>query len=244
MPRTPHRPCRLRRSRRTRPIPTPYAAAAPLDELLEIAEAVPTSERPAASRSDRSPRRACLQDLVSSNCLAYFHSSAPWTRPGLVTLRVRIRLMFCQAAIDSRSVCRRRQEPSTRIALSSRWAEHRGRSDAGRGGCYFTRIGRLVTTNSTSSATRAMVWLRRPAASRNWRAGASSGTMPRPTSLVTSTTGLRWRASASGKPDASSTSRARRASCCTATASGSRPVARRRRRSRPAPRRARSAFPA
>src|SRR5262249_36418053 len=53
---------------------------------------------------------------------------------------------------------------------------------------YFTRIGKPATTNSTSSAACAIIWFIVPAASRNWRASALSGTIPSPTSLVTSTT--------------------------------------------------------
>src|SRR3954447_21568808 len=57
---------------------------------------------------------------------------------------------------------------------------------------HFSFIGRPATTNSASSAAAAMAWFMNPAASRKLRASALSGTMPRPTSLVTKTTGLFW----------------------------------------------------
>ena len=58
------------------------------------------------------------------------------------------------------------------------------------------------TTSHTSSAAAARRWLTRPAMSRKWRARRFSGTIPIPTSLVTSTTraGQRWQAAIRARP--------------------------------------------
>src|SRR5579883_514260 len=53
----------------------------------------------------------------------------------------------------------------------------------------FTTSGRPATIITTRSARDATRWLSRPWASRKRRASALSGTMPRPTSFDTSTTG-------------------------------------------------------
>ena len=58
---------------------------------------------------------------------------------------------------------------------------------------HFTTIGSPATMNTTRSARAATRWCSRPASSRNARASALSGTMPRPTSLETITVGARAR---------------------------------------------------
>src|SRR6185369_14317381 len=61
----------------------------------------------------------------------------------------------------------------------------------------FIATGRPATIMITRAACAASLWLRMPCASRKRRASALSGTMPRPTSLETSTVGPTLRASAS-----------------------------------------------
>ena len=83
-----------------------------------------------------------------------------------------------------------------------------------------------AATKQTLSAARATAWLSRPAWSRKARAIALSGTMPRPTSFATSTTGpVRRRAIRAGL-SGRRRRRVRGASGCRATRSGSRPAAR------------------
>src|SRR6202012_5459368 len=54
---------------------------------------------------------------------------------------------------------------------------------------HFTPIGRPATMKITRSARRATRWLSRPCSSRKARARAFSGTIDRPTSFDTMTTG-------------------------------------------------------
>src|SRR6185437_13363155 len=61
----------------------------------------------------------------------------------------------------------------------------------------FSTSGRPAATSTTRCACAATLWLRRPAWSRKARASALSGTMPRPTSLATSTAGPSRRGSVS-----------------------------------------------
>src|SRR5690606_12820414 len=69
--------------------------------------------------------------------------------------------------------------------------------DGGHRSRPFTVSGRPATTRVTWSTTAARRWLRRPAWSRKRRASALSGTMPKPTSLATRTSGWRRRATVS-----------------------------------------------
>src|SRR5581483_7275102 len=65
---------------------------------------------------------------------------------------------------------------------------------------FFTITGRPATISTTSCAAAASRWLAQPARSRNRRASGLSGTMPAPTSLVTSTTEKSRRGSACASP--------------------------------------------
>src|SRR5215471_2570926 len=66
-------------------------------------------------------------------------------------------------------------------------------------GISFKMTGMPATTRTTRSACAAIRWLRSPCRSRKRRASAFSGTMPKPTSLATNTTGAAARASACSK---------------------------------------------
>src|SRR6185295_5956018 len=63
-------------------------------------------------------------------------------------------------------------------------------------GSPFTSIGIPATIKTTRPAIAAIRWLSRPCKSRKCRASALSGTMPKPTSLETSTVGASRSASA------------------------------------------------
>ncbi len=66
---------------------------------------------------------------------------------------------------------------------------HDGRGNAFHGVSPFIVSGRPAATKSTRSAIVATRWLRRPASSRNARPSGVAGTIPRPTSSETQTTG-------------------------------------------------------
>ena len=95
-----------------------------------------------------------------------------------------------------------------RLAGAEKAGDDRRGDAAHRLSASFSTSGRPAATNTTRSASAAMSWFSRPAASRNRRPSGVSGTSPSPTSLATSTTGPAASRSAAHNVANSSSSRA------------------------------------